>query len=192
MLEQIYDGIGQGDRMMIRLTLVGRPSYMYFWPTAEGRHYLVGYVPEDSITGLSDSVTMTIVFMAALLAALFLIMAAAYGIYHRYRRKIESERAREQEEHVRQVNQALELAQSANRSKSVFLSNMSHDIRTPMKAITGFSTLLMRDANDPQKVREYTRKVYAACQMDSDLGAYPNSAEKRGLRPPLFMSHRRL
>ena len=164
MLEQIGEGIAHGDRMMIRLTLVGRPSYMYFWPTGEGRHYLVGYVPEDSITSLSDSVTMTIVFMMALLAALFLILTGAYVIYHRYRRKIEAERAQEQEEHMRQVSQALELAQSANRFKSIFLSNMSHDIRTPMNAIIGFSTLLMRDADNPQKVREYTRKVSASSQ----------------------------
>ncbi len=164
MLAQIYEGIAQGDRMMIRLTLVGRPSYMYFWPTEEGRHYLVGFVPEDSITSLSDSVAMTIAFMVALLAALFLVLTTAYVSYHHYRRKIEAERAQEQEEHMRQVSQALELVQSANRSKSIFLSNMSHDIRTPMNAIIGFSALLMRDADNPQKVREYTRKVSASSQ----------------------------
>ncbi len=162
--EQIYEGVALGDRMMIRLTLVGRPSYMYFWPTEEGRHYLVGYVPEDSITSLSDSVTMTVIFMIVLLIVMFLILTSAYVIYHRYCRKIEFERAQEQEEHMRQVSQALELAQSANRSKSIFLSNMSHDIRTPMNAIIGFSTLLMRDADNPQKVREYTRKVSSSSQ----------------------------
>lgn len=60
--------------------------------------------------------------------------------------------------------EALEIAKSANESKSVFLSNMSHDIRTPMNAIVGFSALLQRDAHNPDKVREYTRKIASSSQ----------------------------
>ena len=41
---------------------------------------------------------------------------------------------------------------------------MSHDIRTPMNAVLGFTTLLARDAGDPAKVREYTRKIAASGQ----------------------------
>ncbi|MDE7037204.1 MAG: response regulator, partial [Lachnospiraceae bacterium] len=45
-----------------------------------------------------------------------------------------------------------------------FLSNMSHDIRTPMKAILGFTTLLAKDADNPAQVREYTRKITSSGQ----------------------------
>ncbi len=62
------------------------------------------------------------------------------------------------------LREALEVAKSANESKSIFLSNMSHDIRTPMNAIVGFSTLLQRDADDAEKVREYTHKIMASSQ----------------------------
>ncbi len=62
------------------------------------------------------------------------------------------------------LTDALESAKSANESKSIFLSNMSHDIRTPMNAITGFSMLLQRDAENTEKVREYTRKITASSQ----------------------------
>lgn len=66
----------------------------------------------------------------------------------------------------RKLNQALQIAvqtaENANQSKSVFLSRMSHDIRTPMNAIVGFSKLLDKDAEDPEKVREYTRKITAS------------------------------
>ena len=56
------------------------------------------------------------------------------------------------------------MAEEANRAKSEFLSNMSHDIRTPMNAIVGLSALLARDAANPERVREYTRKIIAASQ----------------------------
>ena len=68
--------------------------------------------------------------------------------------------------HEQQMNQkmqeALTVAKSANEAKSNFLSNMSHDIRTPMNAIVGFSVLLDKNADQPDKVREYTRKITAS------------------------------
>ncbi len=62
------------------------------------------------------------------------------------------------------LKEALEAAKAANESKSIFLSSMSHDIRTPMNAIVGLSTLLQRDAHDPEKVQEYTRKITSSSQ----------------------------
>ncbi len=66
----------------------------------------------------------------------------------------------------RQMNQQMEAvlaaATSANEAKSNFLSNMSHDIRTPMNAIVGFSVLLEKDASNEEKVREYTHKIMAS------------------------------
>lgn len=57
------------------------------------------------------------------------------------------------------LQQALDIAKSANAAKSNFLANMSHDIRTPMNAIIGYATLLAKDAEKPDKVREYIRKI---------------------------------
>ncbi len=62
------------------------------------------------------------------------------------------------------LREALETARIANEAKSNFLANMSHDIRTPMNAIIGFATLLTKDAEDPEKVREYTKKISASGQ----------------------------
>ena len=62
------------------------------------------------------------------------------------------------------LTQALEMAQVANKAKSTFLSNVSHDIRTPMNAIMGFVTLLQAEACNPERVKEYTQKINAASQ----------------------------
>ena len=59
---------------------------------------------------------------------------------------------------------AFEMAKEANQSKSDFLANMSHDIRTPMNAIVGMTTLIEHDANNPDKVLEYSKKIEKASQ----------------------------
>lgn len=66
----------------------------------------------------------------------------------------------------KQINLALEnavnAAESANRAKSAFLSNMSHDIRTPMNAIIGFATLLGANTGDEEKVKNYVAKILSS------------------------------
>ena len=57
------------------------------------------------------------------------------------------------------AEQAFEVASYASQSKSDFLANMSHDIRTPMNAITGITSLLEHDAGNEEKVREYAKKI---------------------------------
>ena len=66
----------------------------------------------------------------------------------------------------KQVNQALSnavaAAETANRAKSTFLSNMSHDIRTPMNAIIGFTTLALSNIDDTERVKDYLGKTLAS------------------------------
>ena len=57
---------------------------------------------------------------------------------------------------------AVEKAESANRAKSTFLSNMSHDIRTPMNAIIGFTTLAISNIDDKDRVKDYLAKALAS------------------------------
>ena len=56
------------------------------------------------------------------------------------------------------------MAEEANRSKSSFLANMSHDIRTPMNAIIGITSLVRHDAADKGKVIEYADKIDISSQ----------------------------
>ena len=57
---------------------------------------------------------------------------------------------------------AVEKAETANRAKSTFLSNMSHDIRTPMNAIIGFTTLALSNIDDKNRVKDYLSKTLAS------------------------------
>ncbi|MBR4808384.1 MAG: response regulator [Lachnospiraceae bacterium] len=75
-----------------------------------------------------------------------------YGICVAYDANLEVIRQKKLEE-------AKEEAESANRAKSAFLFNMSHDIRTPMNAIIGFTEKARRNINDPQIVEDCLNKV---------------------------------
>lgn len=59
---------------------------------------------------------------------------------------------------------AAEKAESANRAKSTFLFNMSHDIRTPMNAIIGYADLASRHSDDPAKLKKYMENIQVCGQ----------------------------
>lgn len=79
--------------------------------------------------------TLLVVAVTALVALLLFL------VWNRYAKQ----KAAMQRLHNSQLQEALQIAREANESKTTFLSNMSHDIRTPMNAVIGFSTLLARD-----------------------------------------------
>ena len=60
------------------------------------------------------------------------------------------------------LSEAVRAAETANRAKSAFLSNMSHDIRTPMNAIIGFTTLAVSNIDDKKRVRDYLGKILSS------------------------------
>lgn len=72
------------------------------------------------------------------------------------------EEIREEMENKVLLENALEQANRANKAKSVFLSNMSHDIRTPMNAIVGFTTLALSHIDNKEHVEGYLRKIISS------------------------------
>ena len=120
---------------------------------------------------LVDSVIKTLAYAGFALVAIYLVILAIIMKMMQQEQLVRQEQensaklevARQEAEASRlAAEEAFKIAKAANSSKSAFLSNMSHDIRTPMNAIVGFSALLSRDADDPDKVREYTRKISAS------------------------------
>lgn len=73
-------------------------------------------------------------------------------------RSVDDETRRELEKKIA-LEDALSQANRASRAKSIFLSNMSHDIRTPMNAIVGFTTLAINHIDHREQVEEYLKKI---------------------------------
>ena len=70
-----------------------------------------------------------------------------------------TESFKKEREQQKQLSEALSMAQSASRAKTVFLNNMSHDIRTPMNAIIGYTNLASGHIDDKEQVRNYLDKI---------------------------------
>ena len=86
-----------------------------------------------------NSVVQMIIIMIALV-----IMFSIYSLVMKRQKEAEKERIK---------------AEEASQSKTIFLSNMSHDIRTPMNAIIGYANLADRDENSAEEMREYIKKI---------------------------------
>jgi signal transduction histidine kinase/CheY-like chemotaxis protein len=134
------------------------------WAVNGGSIFLVGYVPVESIQQEGRTVNQHIMIVVCSLLAAFFLCIGLYYINWRQQEKLRREQEAERKLHSQQLAQALRAAQIASESKTTFLSNMSHDIRTPMNAVLGFTSLLSREADNPDKVREYTRKIMASGQ----------------------------
>lgn len=162
--QTVDEHINAGKDMMFYHNIQNQESLIYMWSVNDGVVYLIGYVPVKAIQREGDAVNRNMFIVVAVMLAVFVGCCLFYLFYEREQKKIQREREEEREMHNRQLKEALQTAQVANNSKTTFLSNMSHDIRTPMNAILGFATLLAKDVDNPEKVREYTKKITASGQ----------------------------
>ena len=161
---EVADCIENGKNMMFYHDIRGKSSLIYMWSVNNGTLYLIGYVPIEAIQQEGRTVNQNILIVVAVMMIAFFLCCLLYYLNQRQQNKIRKEREAEREIHDRQLAEALQTAQAASHSKTMFLSNMSHDIRTPMNAVLGFTTLLEKDAENPEKVREYTKKIMASGQ----------------------------
>lgn len=156
--KEVAAGIRKGEDVMFYHDVRGNDSLIYMWSINDAM-YLIGYVPVSAIQKEGDTVKNTIILVVFVMLAAFIICCSLYLLNQRLKNRMWKEREREREIHNQQLSEALQAAQIASKSKTMFLSNMSHDIRTPMNAILGFTILLDKDAERPDKVREYTKKI---------------------------------
>lgn len=158
-LSMLEKNLEDRSNVMFYHKVQNKDSLIYLWALEDGISYLAGYVPVQAIQKESSALNQNIFIVVAVMLLTFFLCCMLFYFNERQKRKIRREQAAEREIHNRQLSEALREAQIANRSKTTFLSNMSHDIRTPMNAILGFTELLEKNANDSGKVREYTKKI---------------------------------
>ena len=139
------------------LRFLGEDAMLSFAPVGAGTGlYLVALSPAGPVARQTGAILMkTALLFACLLPGCFLL-AALCAHYAGRRRRLADAMRREQTLHCAQAAEAL------GRAKGNLLSSVSHDIRTPMNAIVGLSTLLARDAASPDKVREHALKLASA------------------------------
>lgn len=97
--------------------------------------------------------------MVAVLAA-FLLACFVTIIYYQVALKRHKEKL-----YAAEIQKAADIAKMANEAKTRFLFNMSHDIRTPMNAIMGFTNLLGKNLHDEEKCRDYLGKIQSSSAL---------------------------
>ena len=163
-LAEVQESIRNGKNLMFYHDIRRKSALNYMWKVNDGTIYLVGYVPIEAIQQEGKTVNQNIYIVVLVMLIAFFLCCVLYYLNQRQQNKVRGEREAERELHNKQLTEALQAAQLASNSKTMFLSNMSHDIRTPMNAVLGFTTLLARDADNADKVREYTGKIMASGQ----------------------------
>ena len=152
-------------------------EYFYGLKRMENAEWtLIFLVPAEYVaTNTLKLVNFVMVFIVifTVIVAVCVMLGISFVMYRNQQEAIRLERENNAKletvnTKLRQAKQAAEdafqVAQEANRSKSSFLANMSHDIRTPMNAIIGITSLIRHDAGDKGKVIEYADKIDTSSQ----------------------------
>lgn len=161
---EVKDCLINNQNILFYHYIRGVHALNYMWSVNDGNIFLIGYVPVEAIQQEGKTVNHNLILVVVSMLLAFFICCLLYYFSQRQQQKIARERETEREIHNKQLSEALLAAQIASNSKTMFLSNMSHDIRTPMNAVLGFARLLTTEAENPVKVRDYTSKIMASGQ----------------------------
>ena len=123
---------------------------LYAAALQESGFHLIGYVPKSLVMEGMQQISFLVIAVFVILTGT--VFAFGCLLLDLQRKSRESEALRE----------AARIAEKSNAAKSEFLSNMSHDIRTPMNAIIGFTNLAIQDPKDTERVTEYLGKIQAS------------------------------
>ena len=179
-LQKKLDGREQG----VELVESDKPYYLGYCPIENNNTMLICIVEKSVVDNVLKDYQKTIGFTTLLMAGFILLLFAGlfYSIsrrslaeqkaeYEKRNNEIQTQAMKEMEESNKKLKkakdittEALQTAENANKAKTDFLSNMSHDIRTPMNAIIGMTSLIRHDVGNKAKVIEYADKIDISSQ----------------------------
>ena len=141
-------------------------SGCYFGMYSHGRSFdLYAYTDEKTVFSNTFAVTsIALVSYALLVSVLQILRARSTQAMERQNKKKEAQYQAQLEEQNRRLEIALQHEGAANRAKREFLFNMSHDIRTPMNAIIGFTSLAATHIDNREQVLDYLKKISTSSQ----------------------------
>ena len=179
-LQKKLDGREQG----VELVESDKPYYLGYCSIENNNTMLICIVEKSVVDNVLRDYQKTIVFETILMAGFILLLFAGLfcsisrrslaeqkAEYEKRNNEIQTQAMKEMEESNKKLKkaknittEALQTAENANKAKTDFLSNMSHDIRTPMNAIIGMTSLIRHDAGNKAKVIEYADKIDISSQ----------------------------
>ena len=179
-LQKKLDGREQG----VELLGSDKPYYLGYCPIENNNTMLICIVEKSVVDNVLKDYQKTIGFTTLLMAGFILLLFAGlfYSIsrrrladqkaeYEKRNNEIQIQALREMQVANKKLKkakdiatEALQTAENANKAKTDFLSNMSHDIRIPMNAIIGMTSLIRHDAGNKAKVIEYADKIDISSQ----------------------------
>lgn len=150
-LERWKEDLAAGRSGMAAYRLQNLLHYTYYKPVEGTDWFIMTTLHYDLISDNVDVIRTTLTRNSLLqLFLVLLVIAALFAVYR-------SMEARNQRLHIEKIQ-----AEESSRAKSTFLSNMSHDIRTPMNAIIGFANLALKNVENTEKTRDYLGKILAS------------------------------
>lgn len=153
-IDDLHEKISNRESFSINYKIENQERVMTLTPMKDIGWYFIMVVPrvvcENQSSSFFQIITVLILFIL-----LFVTIVLVLVLRNRLQRKLMNIEGKHRDE----LEGALVLANQANRAKTVFLNNMSHDIRTPMNAIIGFTTLAKTHINNKTKVKDYLDKI---------------------------------
>ncbi len=155
-VDALSAAMDQGEDYSNEFTMDGERYHLYCTSLPYSEWYLITFMPYGAMDSIVTRFSrewgsLTVLSAVLILAALLLVFYKYFGLTRQQLRDVENARTA--------AEQARKEAEHANRAKSEFLSNMSHDIRTPMNAIVGMTAIATANLDNTEQVKNCLKKI---------------------------------
>ena len=156
--EMVEQSMHNNEEKMFHSKGGGVNELIYIKPMTQKNYYLISMVDETSLLQEAVTVRNTVLIEIIIILAAISLITVGIILYYRKLNRVQAERNAERENHNRELQKALLVAEKANESKTSFLANMSHEIRTPMNAVLGMAEMALREDMSPE-ARDYIHQI---------------------------------